>query len=113
MPGHVVDWRVVDVPNDSERELLVRGVNDDLICCRNCKDHPVGQIEEWHLVGLGPWLLVQERIEFNAGGVCLQPWQHESRLAHVMLQETVDCVSVVALLGLVVRVQVVVACRWC
>ena len=71
MPGHVVDWGVVDVPNDSKWLVLVCGVDNDLINRCNCKDHPVGQVEEWHLVGLGPWFLEQEWIEFNAGRVCL------------------------------------------
>ena len=51
-PSQVIDRRIVNVSDDSDRCLLVSGVDHDLVCRSHCENHPVGQVEQWHLVSI-------------------------------------------------------------
>ena len=76
-PGQVVNRRIMNVPNNRDRGLLVSRVNDDLISGGDGEDHSIRQFQKASLVSGARRLLVKVWIKLDASGVCLESWQHE------------------------------------
>ena len=102
----------MNVSDHSNRCLLVRRIDYNLIGGGYSKDHSVRKIQEGDLRHIS-CLLEEVRVELDARCVGLEAREHECRLAKSVLEEAIHSVGVVAprLNGL--SVKVIEACRWC
>ena len=102
----------MDVADHCDGSLLIRSVDNYLVSRGDGEYDAIWQVKEWYFARVCA-LCKEVWVEFNASGVCLEAWEHKSRLAQSMFQKAIHCVSVAIAPGLNrVTLQLIEAGRW-